>query len=121
MSAPIPTRCVGDDPFYSDLLRHPDKVFISPRPLSKPAVNPALQIGLLNYISYFMLTVDIRAVALAQVAVSFATNLVIALLAYTMVKKIGEAKTWAERWAFAVGGALGTVSAILLTKVWFGK
>jgi hypothetical protein len=80
-----------------------------------------LELGLLNLVSYFVLTVDFRSVAQANIGWSIVTNLVIALITFSILKRVHEASTLADRIAYAIGGASGTVIGIELTLKCFGK
>jgi hypothetical protein len=75
-------------------------------------VRKALQLGLLNSASYFLLTFDIRSVSQANIPYVIAVNLTIAMLSFTIFKRLQEAKTLADRIAFAVFGTAGTVVGI---------
>jgi hypothetical protein len=52
-----------------------------------------LELGLLNLVSYFVLTVDFRSVAQANIVWSIVTNLVIALITFSILKRVHEAST----------------------------
>lgn len=73
----------------------------------------------LQFVSYFNITVDMRAVNHDQYAVAAATNVVAPLIAWVMVKKIGEQKrSLVGMVAVALGGVTSTWAGMWLTRVW---
>lgn len=78
-------------------------------------------LALLNMMSYFLLTIDFRATAQANILWSIISNAAIALLTFTILKRIVEAKTKMECFGYIVGGTLGNVLGIYLTLWIFGK
>jgi hypothetical protein len=70
----------------------------------------------LNCLNYFILTIDYRATAQGNILWSIVSNFVIALLTFTIIKKIEKAESFWDRVGYAVGGTLGNVAGILATK-----
>lgn len=50
---------------------------------------------------------------------TFATDLIIAVIGFTTVKQIVEAKTRLEQAAYAIGGALGAQAALWISSRYF--
>lgn len=76
----------------------------------------------LQFVSYLNITIDYRAVAYKQYAVVAVCNVIAPLIAWVMVKKIGEKKNghWAGMLAVALGGASASLLGIWLTNTWGG-
>lgn len=72
----------------------------------------------LQFISYFNVTVDMRAVNHDQYAVAAATNMVAPIIAWVMVKKVSSSR---DNWgmvAVAIGGVTSTWAGMWLTRWW---
>lgn len=70
-------------------------------------------------IAYLNITVDYRAVAHQQYLVAALTNMVAPVIAWVMVRKIGEARNSRSGMvAVALAGALSTALGMWLTRVW---
>jgi hypothetical protein len=61
-----------------------------------------------------------RAVAQANIPWAALLNMVIALLSFTIFKKMQEATGLQQRLGYAVGGTLGTVIGIVITQRVYG-
>jgi hypothetical protein len=81
----------------------------------------ALTLGALNMLSYFILTADIRSVSQGNIPWAIVVNLSVALLGFSLFKKLQQATSMLDRVFFAVGGTIGTVVGILVTKAVFGQ
>lgn len=81
----------------------------------------AIELAFLNFLSYLILTIDYRATAQANILWSIISNATIALLTFTILKRIVEAKTKLECLGYIVGGTIGNVAGIYLTVWMFGK
>lgn len=72
----------------------------------------------LQFISYFNITVDMRAVNHDQYWIAAATNVVAPIIAWVMVKRVSESK---DKWgmvAVALGGVTSTWAGMWLTRFW---
>jgi hypothetical protein len=81
----------------------------------------SIELGALNCLSYFVLTADIRSVSQANILAAVVINMTVALLSFSILKRLQEAKTLADRVLYAVGGTIGTVIGIVVTKAVFGQ
>jgi len=73
---------------------------------------------LLQFMSYFNLTVDMRAVNHEQYLIAGITNIIAPVIGWIMVEKVSKAK---NRWgliAVALGGVTATWAGMWLTRVW---
>jgi hypothetical protein len=76
----------------------------------------AVELGLLNCLSYFILTCDIRSVSQGNIAWAIVVNIAIAMLGFSIFKRLQQSEGWADRIAFTLLGTVGTVIGILVTK-----
>jgi hypothetical membrane protein len=84
-----------------------------------PHVKTFLLFFTLQFISYFNITVDMRAVNHEQYGVAAITNIVAPLIAWVMVEKIGEhKKDIVGMVAVSLGGITSTWFGMWLTRVW---
>ncbi len=81
----------------------------------------ALSIGALNFLVYLALVCNYRAVAQARYVDAALSDMLIAGLGFSIVKKVAAATTIAERTAYVLGGGLASVCGIWLTKIVFGQ
>lgn len=73
----------------------------------------------LQFISYFNVTLDMRAVAHQQYYVAAATNAVAPLIAWMMVERIAKARRgWVGKVAVVLGGVTSTWFGMWLTRQW---
>jgi hypothetical protein len=84
-------------------------------------VRKAVELGLLNTLSYAILTVDFRSVAQANYPVAFVVNLVIAFLTVTILKRVVAASTRSEMIAYMLSGGFGTVIGIAISQHILGR
>jgi hypothetical protein len=73
---------------------------------------------LLQWIMYFNITLDMRAVNHEQYVVAGFTNIVAPLIAWVMIKRVSESK---DKWgmvAVALGGVTSTWVGMWLTRWW---
>jgi len=87
----------------------------------RPSWRHTLELGALNALSYFMLTWDLRTVSQANYFYAAVSNMVIALLGFTVLKRIQESEGWWPRLAYAAGGTAGTLIGIYTSKVVLGS
>lgn len=80
-----------------------------------------LRLFALNMLQYFIIAANMRAIAMAWYPLAFVTDMLCGVVAFTLTKRIVEARTWRDRLAFAAGGAIGAQFAIFLTKLAFGS
>lgn len=72
----------------------------------------------LQFVSYFNITVDMRAVNHDQYGIAAITNIVAPIIGWVMIKRVGEAK---DKWgmvAVALGGVTSTWAGMYLTRLW---
>lgn len=72
----------------------------------------------LQFVSYFNITVDMRAVNHEQYGIAAVTNIVAPLIGWVMVERVSRAK---NRWgmlAVALGGVTSTWAGMYLTRYW---
>ena len=74
--------------------------------------------ALVQYFSYIVLTVNFRAIANVQYAWAGGTAMLAAFLSYTIVRRVARDETWATVYGMMVGGGLGDISGIYLTRHW---
>ena len=65
-----------------------------------------------------MLTVNFRAIANVQYAWAGGTAMLAAFLSYTIVRRVTRDETWATVYGMMVGGGLGDISGIYITRHW---
>ena len=76
-----------------------------------------LELGLLNMLSYFVLTWDIRTIAQGNIEGAIIVNLIIGVLTVTIFKRLQDAPhNWSTALAYACFGTVGTVAGILLSQ-----
>ena len=74
-----------------------------------------------QFLSYFIYSVNARALAQGRMAWTFFTDLIFAAVNYTIIKQVSESKSNMGRLGYVLGGAWGSLLAILLTKKLFGQ
>lgn len=72
-------------------------------------------------LSYFVFSVNARALAQGRIWWTFFTDLVYALISYTIIRKVSRNESPMGQLGYVMGGAWGSVLAILLTKKLFGQ
>ena len=75
----------------------------------------------LEFVGFFIVTFNMRAVADLNYALTFATDILIAVIGFTSIKQIIDAKTRLEQGAYALGGALGGQAALWLSSHYFSS
>jgi hypothetical protein len=81
----------------------------------------ALSIGALNFLFYLCWVYNYRAVAQARYADAIVSDMLIAALSFSIIRKAATANTFVERAAFVLGGGLASFCGIFITKVVFGQ
>jgi len=79
------------------------------------ALPSPLRLAMLNFMSYFIITINFRAVAEANYLWTFITDIILACLGFTVLKHIQEANSKFEMICYAIGGAIGAQIAIFTT------
>lgn len=75
----------------------------------------ACVLAVLNTLSYLVLTIDMRSVAQANMSVALESNMIIAVLSFTLLKHIQNCGGWLACLGYTIGGTLGTYLGIILT------
>lgn len=78
----------------------------------------AFLIGVLEFLSFLIVTVNFRACAKGKIALTVGTDVLIATIGFEITQRIAEATTLEERLAYIVGASLGSVSGMRLTRRW---
>lgn len=76
----------------------------------------AVHLFVLMFIQYGVLTINTRAIAGGNQLWLALTDLVVATLGFTILKKAVEATTRIEMYAYALGGTLGAQAALLISQ-----
>lgn len=74
----------------------------------------ALQLFLLEFVGFFIVTINMKSVADVNYLLTFITDVLIALIGFTSVRMIVEATTTREKIAYVLGGACGAQIALRL-------
>ena len=74
--------------------------------------------ALLQCCNFILLVVNIRAIAHVQYVWAIATDGLICLLGWTLLRKIASAEGWASRAGYVCGGMIGSFVGIWITRVW---
>lgn len=80
------------------------------------SIKPALKIGTLMALQYCLLCLNMRAVAAGSYPGTIASDVFIAMNGFVLVRSTVAATTLAERIAYIVGGCVGSVIALWLTR-----
>lgn len=73
----------------------------------------------LQFVAYGLMCWNYRAVALGWVGNVVVSDLMLAALSFTLMKKVSEAKYGSAMWGYILGGAAGSAVSVTLTKyVW---
>ena len=75
----------------------------------------------LQFVSYGLLCWNYRAVARGWIGNTVSSDLMIAALNFTLIKKVADAKDGAAMWGYIAGGAVGSAASVLLTKYLWGS
>lgn len=74
--------------------------------------------AVVQYAAYVVATVNFRAIADEQYVWAWGTSVVFAALSYTIVRHVIKDETWATVLGMMVGGGLGDLSGIWITRHW---
>lgn len=80
---------------------------------------PVLELAVMQFLSYFIVTFNYRAVAEVSYSGTFVTDVLIAALSFSSIKRVAEARTWHERIGYIVGGSIGAQIALFLSTYFF--
>ena len=72
-------------------------------------------------LTYFLFSVNARALAQGRMAWTFISDLVYACVGYYVIKNVAKNENRWGQFGFVLGGAWGSVLAIALTKRLFGQ
>jgi hypothetical protein len=72
----------------------------------------------LQALNFILITVNYRAVAHEQLFWVIASDGVICLLSWTLLKRLTEASGWPSRSGYVCGGMVGSAIGMWLTRVW---
>jgi hypothetical protein len=75
----------------------------------------------INLANYLILVWNFRAVAQARIVDSVISDIILASMSFTIVKRIGDAKTKAERVGYILGGAVASALGIIISHYFYGK
>lgn len=78
-----------------------------------------LELAFIQFLSYFIVTFNYRAVAEVSYVGTFATDILIALLAFFSIKRVAQAGTRQELVGYIVGGCIGAQIALFLSTYFF--
>ena len=80
----------------------------------------AFKLYCLNTLSYFLLTLDVRSVAQANIPIALLVNIILASISFSIVKQISKAEGRKEHIAYVLAGATGVLFGILESKILLG-
>lgn len=78
-----------------------------------------LELAVIQFCSYFLLTLNYRAVAEVNYLGTLWSDILIALLTFSSIKRVAAAETHAERIGYVIGGILGAQVALFLSTFLF--
>lgn len=74
-----------------------------------------LHLFCMMFVQYGVLTVNMRAISSGNYLGLFLTDLVVAILGFTILKKVEQASTKTDMMAYALGGAIGAQAALFIS------
>lgn len=80
---------------------------------------PVLELAAMQFLSYFIITFNYRAVAEVSYIGTFVTDLMVAALSFSSIKRVAEAESWHERIGYIIGGSIGAQIALFLSTYFF--
>lgn len=69
-------------------------------------------------INFLIAVVNIRAASRGYIKTTMASDFLFSAVNFLLIQHIATAKDWREMLAYATGGAIGSASAILITRRW---
>jgi hypothetical protein len=90
--------------------------------MSKYFTREACELFGIQFGSYFILTLNYRAIATINYPGTFITDIVVAMLAFASIKRVAAANTTTEaRMGYVLGGATGAMFALWLSTFLFSR
>jgi hypothetical protein len=86
---------------------------------TQSSLHRAAFLFILEFFGFLIVTFNMRAVAEINYVLTFVTDILIAVIGFTSIKQIIDAKTRLEQGAYALGGALGAQVALWLSSNYF--
>lgn len=80
----------------------------------------AARLFAMNFVQFCIIAANMRSVAQGLYLATFVTDVAICVISFTLTKRIVEAQSNVDRFAFAIGGALGAQVAIFATRALYG-
>jgi hypothetical protein len=72
----------------------------------------------IQFISYFNLTLNFRAIAHEQIMFAVVTDTMAVVLSYTIIKRVAKDDTWSTLLGMMLGGGAAAAAGIYLTRHW---
>lgn len=69
-------------------------------------------------INFLIAVVNIRAATRGYIKLTMASDFLFSAVNFLLVQHIAKANNWGELLSYATGGAIGSATAILLTRRW---
>ena len=83
---------------------------------------PSLELFVIQFSVYFILTLNYRAIATINYAGTFVTDLIVAALSFTSIRRVAAVTTTAEdRVGYMLGGGCGALVALWLSTFLFPR
>lgn len=84
-----------------------------------PLWQKAAELFAIQFLHYFITTFNYRAIAEVRYVETFVTDICIAALVFVAIQRVALATTYGERIAYILGGAIGALTALWVTTLWF--
>lgn len=88
-------------------------------PPTTPSLRHACAIGALQFGAYFIVTLNMRAVAELDYVMTAITDVFLAWIAFSSIKRVAAAHTRLEQVCYILGGLLGAQCALLWSEYGF--
>lgn len=75
----------------------------------------SMRLCAIQFMSYFIFTVNYRAVAAGDYLWTFLTDIAVASMAFFTIKLVVNSHTWQEWMGYVIGGCLGAQLALLVS------
>lgn len=85
-------------------------------PPTPPPRSHIVTIGALQFASYFIITLNMRAVAELDYLMTAVTDVFLAAIAFTSIKRVAQATTSHERMSYIIGSLFGAQCALLYSS-----
>ena len=76
----------------------------------------SLRLAAIQFCSYFVFTVNYRAVAAGDYLWTFITDIILASMAFFTIKLVVQSHTWQEWFGYVTGGCIGAQLALLVSQ-----